>query len=314
MKSAVLFPPLMTLKSGNFLDLYQAFPEVREKFKESSAILGYDLAERFFSEDVAVINQGDIARPSIVTISTALHDMLKETFGSPAYYVGPSLGQMTAIHCSGALSFEDTIRMVKGMCDLEEKDERNKGYGVFFFYNIDCSIMEKNMQIVRESGGYAEPCMYACSNQMIVNGDFDSLDKLAEMAMSQGGLGVTIPFGPPGHCSLLTDVQSKFAEQFMPTINPLRPDPPLISNVDGSAITDGDGVSDEIIGQYVVTVQWYEVLKSLKSKGVEKLFVLGPGQFISKSLQFTDIPFEVETLVTMEEIREKFPHYVKEQV
>ncbi|NQD67336.1 ACP S-malonyltransferase [Bacillus haikouensis] len=314
MKSAILFPPLMTLKAGSFSQLYNEFPEVRKKFKESSSILGLDLAEHFFSEDESVINRGEVARPSIVTISTALYEMVIDKMEKPAYYLGPSLGQVTAIHCSGALGFEDTIRMVKAMCDFEEMNERNKEYGVFFFYNIDCSIMEENIKIVNDTGGYAEPCMYATSNQMIVNGDFPSLERLAQMVLSQGGLGVTIPFGPPGHCSLLTDVQHRFTEQFMPTINPLNPQAPLVSNVDGSVIMSAEDVRDELIGQYVTSVQWYKSLEYLKSKGVDKLVVLGPGQFIPKSLQFTDIPFEVETLVTMEEVKNKLIDYAKEQV
>ncbi|MGR6009563.1 hypothetical protein ACT7CZ_21645 [Bacillus cereus] len=51
MKSALLFPPLMTLKKGNFHELYKYIPSVQRKFEEASNILGIDLATHFFSDD-----------------------------------------------------------------------------------------------------------------------------------------------------------------------------------------------------------------------------------------------------------------------
>lgn len=47
MKKAILFPPLMKLKKNSYIDFYEEFVEVRNKFEEASDILGFDLAERF---------------------------------------------------------------------------------------------------------------------------------------------------------------------------------------------------------------------------------------------------------------------------
>jgi len=314
MKTAVLFPPLMAIKEKSFYDLYQQYPHVQRKFQEASDILSLDLVKHFFSEDERDINRGLVARPSIVTLSTALFEMLKSELGEISYYLGPSLGQMTAIHCSGSLDFPTTIQMVKSMVELEEQDEANKGYSVYFFYNILVEKLELAMQEVRQQGGYLEPCMYANHNQMIINGDIKRLEKLNQLVVPQGGLGVTIPFGPPGHCSLLQNVVDRFQEQFMPKAIFRDPDRPLVSNVDGNLLLTKEEVMNEIVGQYTRSVQWYRCLQRLWSDGVRRLVVLGPGNFITKSLQFTDIPFEVETYLTAEEINNKLKHVIKEEV
>ncbi|RRN69533.1 ACP S-malonyltransferase [Peribacillus simplex] len=305
MKSAILFPPLMKLKKASFQDLYEEFPEVRNKFEESSEILEMNLASQFFSDDEELTNNGLIARSSIVTISAALFNIIKDYIPAPDFYLGPSLGQVIAIHCSGSLSFKETIKMVRAMCEKERSEEKNSEYGVYFFYNIDTAILLERMAELKGQGCTLEPCMFGTANQMIVNGDLASLEKLSEKAMQHGGLGVTIPYGPPGHCSLLQSVKEAFERDFMPKINPKAPEKPLISNVTATALTAGWQVEQELVEQYTNPVQWYKSLQFLAKQGIEELIVMGPGNFVSKALDFTDIPFRVERLLTADEINKK---------
>ncbi|EMA6342448.1 ACP S-malonyltransferase [Bacillus cytotoxicus] len=303
MKSALLFPPLMTLKKGNFHELYKHIPSVRRKFEEASNILGIDLATHFFSDDEKIINKGIIARPSIVTITVALYELFKGKLEGIEYFLGPSLGQITAFHCSGCLDFKDTLNMVRTMCELEETEFIGKQYGIYFFYNIDSKILERSIYNLCQKGYVLEPCMYATSNQMIVNGDFESLEKLTEEVQSYGALAVKIPYGPPGHCSLLENVKEKFSESFMSSMQLKTPIKPLISNVDATEVFNKSQVSYDIVEQYTNSVKWYQSLQALSQRGVNKLFVLGPGNFVYKSLEFTDIPFEVVPLVTLLDVQ-----------
>jgi [acyl-carrier-protein] S-malonyltransferase len=106
----------------------------------------------------------------------------------------------------------------------------------------------------------------------------------------------------------------RFSEQFMPKAIFLDPDRPLVSNVDGNLLLTKEEVKNEIVGQYTKSVQWYRCLQRLWDSGVRRLVVLGPGNFITKSLQFTDIPFEVETYLTAQEINNKLTNVIKKEV
>ncbi|MDC2865520.1 ACP S-malonyltransferase [Bacillus sp. BP-3] len=303
MKSALLFPPLMTLKKGDFRELYDHIPNVQRKFEVASDVLGIDLATQFFSEDEQIINTGIIARPSIVTITTALYELLKEQLEGIDYFLGPSLGQVTAFHCSGCLDFKDTLNMVRTMCELEEMEFTKGMYSVYFFYNIDTRILERSIYNLCQKGYILEPCMHATSNQMIVNGDFESLEKLNEEVREYGALAVKIPYGPPGHCSLLENVKEKFSKNFMPGIHLKKPITPLISNIDATEVFNVSKVAYDLAEQYTNSVKWYQSLQTLSQRGINRLFVLGPGNFVYKSLKFTDIPFEIVPLVTLADVQ-----------
>lgn len=301
----MLFAPLTKLKKGSFLDLYEEFPEVRRKFEESSDILGLDLASQFYSDDEDLINKGTIARPSIVTIGCAIYDLIKETVPEPDFYLGPSLGQVSAVHCSGSLDFSESIRMISAMCETEAADSANSKYGVYFFYNIKNEILVELMNEVRNQGYVLEPCVYVTENQMIINGDSESLEELSRKVLNYGGLGVTIPYGPPGHCSLLKNVKDTIAQELMPSINLKAPRKPLISNVTATPLMSALQIESELINQYTMPVRWYESLKYLKAQGVEDLIVLGPGNFVSKSLDFTELSFNVDKILTAEDVHKK---------
>lgn len=302
LRTAILFPPLMKLKKGDFKNLYDCFPIVREQFEQASDIIGIDLAKSFFLENEAMTNRGDIARTSIVTISSALYKLIRNEISQPDFYLGPSLGQVNAIHCSESLDFTDTVKMIQAMCLMEAEEKSNKGNGVYFFYNIDTEVLDYHIAELRNKGCTLEPCMYGTSNQMIVNGDTKSLEELSSKISPLGGLGITIPYGPPGHCSLLQSVKERFENEFMPMIKPVNPIKPLVSNVTATPLYTGKEIANELVNQYTKPVQWYQSLKFLAENNVQKLIVVGPGNFVAKSLQFTDIDFEVESYLVAEEI------------
>lgn len=305
MKTAILFPPLMKLKKNDYKDFYKEFPEVRKKFTEASEILGFNLEEKFYSDDEDIINEGVVARCGTVTICSAVHEMVKDTLPKADYYLGPSLGLINSIHCSGRMSFEDTLRMVKAMVDIETSEFPDNRYGVYFFYNIDTNLLLEYMEEFRQQGGTLEPIMFGNSTQMIVNGDFDSLEKLSTKAATQGGLGVIVPYGPPSHCRLMENVERRYINEYAPSVAIKEVDMPLLSNVTGKEITSSAEIKEELIKQYTNPVQWYGSLKYIYRQGVEKVIVIGPGQFITKSLNFTDIPFQAEHLVTTDAIKNK---------
>lgn len=303
-KSAIIFPPLITIKKNSFKDIYNEFPEVRNKFEQASEVLKLDLASHFFSNDLDVINRGVIARTSIVTISSALYEMLATTLPEPTYFMGPSLGQITALHCGGVMGFSEAISIVKKSCQLEEKEFRNKDYGLTFIYNVDIPILEELLEQLKAQGYILEPCVYVTSNQMIVNGDLAGLAKLNNIISEIEGIGIPIPYGPPGHCSLLENVMREFKD-FILTCHFKQSRKPVISNVTATEISSATQLKNELITQYTTPVRWYECLQYVWNKGVTKLYLLGPGSFLSKSLKFTDILFEKEPLIYTDKIKEK---------
>lgn len=294
-KTAVLFNPQVHVKPGDYRDLYEAFPLVRTRLDEAAEAVGLDLAARFFGPDPDDINHGPVVRPSSLALSAAIYEMVWGAQPPPAYMAGLSLGQITAAHCSGSVSFTDAVRMVHTMATVEEEVFGGQDYGVAFYYNVDLPGLESSMAALAADGHFLGPCAYTADNQMIVTGRVPGLRALNTRALSHGGLGVVIPYGPPAHHPVMAEVQERFATEYAYRRPPADPLSPLICNITAGLLKTQGEVHTALVEQYTNTVLWARGIQAMKDLGVERVVIIGPGHFVHKSLSFVPNDFEVET-------------------
>ncbi|OYD09624.1 ACP S-malonyltransferase [Paludifilum halophilum] len=304
-KTAVLFPSQMYIEPSEYRELFDQSPVMRNKFAEASQTLGFDLVDVFFSENLDEVNRGIVARPAIASISSALYEWVRDDIPSPSYLAGLSLGQLTAAHISGALTFSDLIRMTYTMALLEEEHFAGKGYGVHFFYNIDIDKLLVAMEEMESQGHYLKACAYTANNQMIVCGSLYSMEELNLRALELGGIGVEIPYGPPAHCSLMEEVKHEFSLNWYYADGVRKPKIPLICNISTEELDDENGIRHGLVEQYSSTVKWAQTIEKMAALGVERLVVMGPGNFIYKSLSFMSVSFEVECYLGLQDMIEK---------
>lgn len=303
-KSAVLLNPQVVVEPGDHRDLYESSTGVRRAFGEASDVLGFDLAEAFFSEEADRINRGEIVRPASAVIASELFRTVADRYGEPDYIAGLSLGEIVAGHLGGAVGFADTVRTAHLMPRIEDEVCGGLGLGVAFYYGVDVPGLERDMAELVGKGAVLSPCAHTADDQMIVTGRHSDLGELNRRAMLAGGVGVIIPHGPPAHSPLpeLARVQQRFRDEHR-YLEPLRaPRIPIVANTTAELLTTADQVLDEYVSQYTHTVHWTRGLRRMWDLGVRRVRVIGPGHFVMKSLRSTDIGFAVETYLTAEDI------------
>lgn len=113
--SVVLFPGQGTIKVG-MVKKYLHFPQARELFMIANEILDYDLLKLCLKGPQEKLDQTRFNQPATVVSSLAALEKLREerprVFETCKVAAGYSVGELTALIFSGALSFEDGIRLV----------------------------------------------------------------------------------------------------------------------------------------------------------------------------------------------------------
>ncbi|WP_141584377.1 ACP S-malonyltransferase [Actinomadura sp. WMMA1423] len=297
-RTAVLFNPQVHVKPGDYHDLYESVPLVRARLAEASQAVGLDLAARFLGPDPDEINHGPVVRPASLALSAAIFELVWGDRPPPFLMAGLSLGQITAAHCSGSVSFRDAARMVHTMATVEEEVYGGGEYGVAFYYNVDVSGLRGSMRALADEGMLIGPCAYTADDQMIATGAVTALQELNRRALSHGGLGVLIPYGPPAHHPMMAEVQERFAAEFHYLDAPRDPRAPLICNMDAAELRTQEDVHRALVEQYTHTVNWDRGLHRMAELGVERVTVIGPGHFVRKSLDFTSATFEIDAYLT----------------
>ncbi|MCK4507078.1 MAG: acyltransferase domain-containing protein, partial [Desulfuromonadales bacterium] len=111
---AFLFPGQGSQHAGMGKDLADNFPIARQLFEEANDALGFDLTSLCYNGPEEDLKLTANTQPAILTTSVAALRVLEaETGLIPAFTAGHSLGEYSALVCSGALAFADAVRTVR---------------------------------------------------------------------------------------------------------------------------------------------------------------------------------------------------------
>jgi [acyl-carrier-protein] S-malonyltransferase len=115
-KVAWLFPGQGTQTVGMGKALAEASPAARGVFERADQALGESLSRLCFEGPEADLSLTANTQPAILTTSIATLAAIRESIPDlplPAFSAGHSLGEYSALVASGALAFEDAVRLVR---------------------------------------------------------------------------------------------------------------------------------------------------------------------------------------------------------
>lgn len=108
-------------RSRMMKDLFEKDDHIRKIMKKGEEIFveqrGYSLLDMMFGTDDA-INSTQNTQPAVFLSSAAIYSRLSQEGFSPDYFIGHSVGEYTALFCSGMLSFDDAMRLIIKRSDL----------------------------------------------------------------------------------------------------------------------------------------------------------------------------------------------------
>ena len=107
---ALIFPGQGSQFVGMGKDLYESNQDAKKKFSLANKILGFDITDVMFNGTVDDLKKTDITQPAIF-IHSCISYYLNSVKDISAF-AGHSLGEFSAITCSGSLSFEEGLELV----------------------------------------------------------------------------------------------------------------------------------------------------------------------------------------------------------
>ena len=96
-------------------DLADANPEYQELFDRADEILGYGLSKICFEGPAEELTKTNHCQPGIFVASAVCYRALMKAVPGleVSSMAGLSLGEWTALHAAGALTFDDTLRVLE---------------------------------------------------------------------------------------------------------------------------------------------------------------------------------------------------------
>jgi len=284
-KTALLFAGQGAQAVGMGQDLAAAFPSAKAWFDRANAALGYDLASICFNGPEPELTKTENAQPGIFLVSWVAFQLLKERVPSLKFdaTAGLSLGEFTALTAAGAMSFEDSLRVVRQRGRfMQEACEATRG-GMAAVIGLDEALTR---EVCAEAGVVL--ANLNCPGQLVISGESDKIAKAVELAKARGAKrAIALPVAGAYHSPLMAGAQPKLqAELAKVKLSP--PAVPVISNVTGQAHGNAADISTRLVEQVTSSVLWGKSMRHLLAQGFTRFIELGPGTALSGFMKRID--------------------------
>ncbi|GAA0709998.1 hypothetical protein GCM10008904_21310 [Paraclostridium ghonii] len=281
-KIALIFPGQGSQYIGMAKKLFNNYDVVKDTFAEASEVLKKDFSEMIFNGSLANISRIDNALTAIFIVSVAYYRVYMEEIGIvPTIVAGHSLGEYSALTCSGVISFKDALEIVQYRANLAKEVTEINSYAMSIVDNINKSAIEEICKNNSNTNGIVTVSCYNSNNQFAISGNDEALRKAEDDIFNIGGQ-VTPLFGSsPFHSSLMKDASKKL-DYRLKDIKFRESRWPIISNVTGKPFGDKSKVKELLVNQLIKPVKWSDTIEYFENYGVTMVIEMGPKNVLSK--------------------------------
>jgi [acyl-carrier-protein] S-malonyltransferase len=278
------------------------FSDARHIFEEADDALGFKLSKICFSGSDEELKLTANTQPAILTASIAVLRVVEKESGLKAdYLAGHSLGEYSALVCSGALSFADAVKTVRARGTFMQEAVPVGTGSMAAMLSIEKDVLE---EICRDAsqGDVVSPANFNSPGQIVIAGSVSAVARAIEIAKERGyKKSMLLPVSAPFHCALMKPAAERLA-QVLDAISYGDMLFPVVSNVEATANSEKGRVRDLLVAQVCAPVLWEQSVCAMAALGVSRSIELGPGKVLSglvKRISKEVAPSNVEDLASL---------------
>jgi len=292
MSKAYVFPGQGSQFPGMGKDLYESNPETKKHFELANEILGYRLTDVMFEGSEEDLKQTKITQPALFV--HALASYFSKDHQDPDAVAGHSLGEFTALVASGAMSYEDGLRLVYARAMAMQKACENNPGTMAAVLGLEDAKIEEICEGVEDVVVAAN---YNCPGQIVISGSISGVEKASELAREAGAKrAILLPVGGAFHSPLMSSAKDELEAAIM-NVEIKTPICPIYQNINALPITDPAMIKINLINQLTGPVKWTQTIENMKNDGITHFVECGGnGKVLSGLIKKVDRNLETESI------------------
>lgn len=284
-KTAIVFAGQGAQAVGMGKDLADAFPSCAALFKRADEVLGMGLSKICFEGPIEALTRSDNCQPAIFVTSLACAAALREK--APAFaaagVAGLSLGEWTALHHAGVVTFEDALRVLQARGRFMQEACEARAGGMVSVMGLSDGVLR---DVCAATG--VEMANINSPEQIVLSGPKERIAD-AERVAKEKGAKKTVVLNVAGafHSSLMAPAAAKL-EAFLKDVKLNAPQVPVVANVTGMPHGGPDDIRRAMVQQVTQSVRWVSCVEWFRGQGVGTYVECGPGKVLTGLIKRID--------------------------
>lgn len=274
--------------------------------EEASDVSGRDVGRLLLDADAEELKDTRNAQLTTFVSSLMVLDAVERLGVEPSFCAGHSLGEYTALTATGALGFDDGVRLVVERAEaMHEAGQSNPGT-MSAILGLDDELVEI---ACRRADSDVWVANFNAPGQIVIAGSAEGVARAVEIAKELGAKkAMSLPVSGAFHTPFMTPARERLRVA-IGAAQPRDTEVPIVSNVDAIAHDHGDEWTSLLSAQLSSPVRWKQCLLTLADLGVTGLAELGPGGVLTGMAKRTLEGVRTISVATPDEL-DKFIEWV----
>ena len=307
MKYAFIFPGQGSQAVGMGKEFYENFPTAKKLLEEATQFCSIDFKELLF-ETNDKLDISEFTQPAIVLNSFMAYLALQERLNlKPEFALGHSLGEFSALGVSGAIEFNEAIKIVNLRGKLMQKDCLGKNASMMVVLGLDDEKVEQICESARSQNKQVWAANYNCDGQIVVAGNRDDLANLEGIFKENGAKrAMLLNMSVASHCPILANASVELAEILSQKLKDSFS--PVIANATAKAYVSKNEAINLLKSQLTSPVLYKQSIRAVEGE-VDCFVEFGAAVLKGINKKITEKPtFSITNLASLEE----FINFAKE--
>ena len=289
MKKAFVYPGQGAQFVGMGKELYESSAIARERFEQANDILGFRITDIMFAGTPEDLKQTKVTQPAVFLHSVISSEILKD--GNPDMVAGHSLGEYSALVASGALRFEDGLKLVSKRAMAMQKACDNQASTMAAVLGLEDAMVEKICSQVM--GQIVVAANFNCPGQVVISGSIEGV-QMASEKLKEAGARRVLPLQVNGafHSPLMQLAADELHDAILAT-KFHAPLCPIYQNVNAYPQTDPEQIQKNLLLQLTAPVRWTQTVRNMILDGAGIFREFGPGEVLRGLIKKIDNTVEI---------------------
>ena len=189
---------------------------------------------------------------------------------------GHSLGEFSALVASGAMDFEDGLRLVIARANAMQKCCEMRPSTMAAIVKLDDKTVEDVCAEITAAGDVVVPANYNTTGQLVISGTMEGVAKASEKLKELKGRAIPLAVGGAFHSPLMELARVELAAAIDKT-QFHTPVCPCYQNVNALPQTNPEEIKQNLIKQLTSPVRWTATVQNMIKDGATEFIEVGPG-------------------------------------